>query len=219
MAESLTMETTKVGSARVNMSIDSPASNTTLVVNEWDQQNTDTINKWQTTIKMTSFVYGDVLDKYTTYITNGMIINAVLGALSVAASGISVALGSFNNQWAVVGLTIFILLCSAGVTISTFARFMGGWDEKVRNYTIYCERLSALWMELRSEMDIDSSERLPATVFISRLHGQYMNLISQGPYIAESECKAALSKYKSNSSNNFAWNSKYDNNNIAIELP
>lgn len=164
-------------------------------MNEWDQTNTKTINKWRKGVEITSFVYNDVLDQYTVAIQRVLILIIIFGALITVISGINVALGTIttiNSVWIVFGLNVAIFLCGAGITISTGLIKLNSWDDKIRSYAEYVERLSGLWIILKSELDMSAEYRIQAGDFIKRMHGQYINLIHQGPQISWKEDRKSV---------------------------
>jgi len=180
--------------------------------NNWSNNNTHTIEKWSKSVELTSFVYNDVLDKHTASVQIILIIVLVLGALMTIISSINVALGtisSINSVWIVFGLNVAIFCCGAGITIAAGLIKINSWDDRITDYTIYIERLSALWVILKSELDMSAENRINAADFIKRMHGQYINLIQQGPQIGWKECLESTNKYKNKDFTNFKWNNKY----------
>jgi len=180
--------------------------------NNWSNNNTHTIEKWSKSVELTSFVYNDVLDKHTASVQIILIIVLVLGAIMTIISGINVALGtisSINSVWIVFGLNVALFCCAAGITIATGLIKINSWDDRITDYTIYIERLSALWVILKSELDMSAENRINAADFIKRMHGQYINLIQQGPQIGWKECQESTNKYKNKNFTNFKWNNKY----------
>lgn len=179
-------------------------------VNDWSIKNKETVTKWQESVELTSFVYNDTLDQYKASIYRISLITLCCSTIVTLIASLAVALGSLNNQWVVLAFNIVTLLLGVVLTISNGLIKINSWDDKVRDYTQYTERLSALWIILKSELDMDDQQRFKASDFIKRMHGQYTNIITQGPYISGSACETATEKYKTKQFDNFIWNNKYN---------
>jgi len=184
-----------------------------LQLNDWSDLNNQTISKWRKNVEVTSFVYNEALDKYTVALQRALIVSLICGALGAIFAGVNVILSkitSIDTTWFVFGCSVASLVSSAIVAISTGLIKVGSWDDKIRNYTLYVERLSALWILLRSELDISAEYRIQAGDFIKRMHGQYINLVQQGPYITRKECEIFFQNYKDKKFKDFTWNNHYE---------
>ncbi len=181
-------------------------------VNEWTDHNSHTIDKWEKSVEVTSYVFNEALDKYTLALQRALVLALICSVLSTICAGVNIIFAKLSNidtTWIVLACSIVSLLSSGIMVVSTGLVQIGNWNEKIRNYAQYVERLSALWIILRTELDLSPEYRIQAGDFIKRMHGQYVNLIQQGPQITRKECDTFIQSYKNKKFKDFNWNNRY----------
>lgn len=87
---------------------------------------------------------------------------------------------------------------------------INNFDDDIKTFAQYVERVSALWITLKCELDLSEDKRMDAHNFISRLLGQYIFLMQQGPRISGSECETSMKKWNNQEFKSFSWNNQYE---------
>jgi len=181
-----------------------------VVVNEWNDENVETVTRWQKELEITSFVYSDNAEYYDKYIQNIIILSQIMSAVIAIMSVVSITLGPIGGQWVIFGFDVAIALIAATVTVLNALIKIKNWDTFLRTYTNYSNDLNQLWIDIETELNMGSEHRIEADDFIKRIYGKYVNLKQNAPGITNRAATTSRRKYQNNVFENQVWNQKFN---------
>jgi hypothetical protein len=194
---------------RVTTTTTSPAMDEVDETNGWTDENCNTIQQLRDTLKKYVFVYYETADYYDKLIQISLILSLLIGTIMTVISALTITLGSFDNQFVVLGLNVGMLTGSAIIAIINGLQKIFSWDDKQKQYSIHSQRLFGLYITLKSELKLHESQRFNASSFIKRKMGEYANLIQSGPILSTKEESALGRKFYDNEKDEATFNLKH----------
>ena len=116
-----------------------------VVENEWTEENTATVKKWQRDIEHTSFIYGDVWHRVKKKLIYIMVAALVLSAMNTLFGVLSIALSFLDQKWISVGFQIFVGISNALSTILLGLIPIFSLEQKLEDYMKFIEKLDSVW--------------------------------------------------------------------------
>ncbi len=181
-----------------------------VVVNDWNEENVATVTQWQKELEITSFVYSDNAEYYFNYIQNVNLATQIIASVIAIMSVVSITLGPIGGQWVIFGFDVAIACMAATITVLNALIKIKHWDTLLGLYTNYSNELNELWIDIESEMNMGSENRLEAEEFIKRIYGKYVSLKQNAPGITNTAAKNSRRKYQNNVFENQVWNQKFN---------
>jgi len=178
-------------------------------INDWTEDNVNTVVKWQTDIEKTSFVYTEILDRANQHIERILVLTLFISTISTLIGSLSVTLGALDYKWIVMAFDIVILIGSAIITFTGGLIKIKGWENTVKTLRKFVEKLDNSWFIFETELSIPPDQRTNAKQFISRMDGEYMYLMQQCPPISGDEYVKATQTYQERLYNNWVWSRKF----------
>lgn len=170
------------------------------VFNDWTADNLLTIDKFKTTIKNSSIVYGKRMERNDRNLQRVLVLSLIFSALLTLGSGIAVALGAITsvNTWIIFGFNIVLLAFSAISLIVGGLNQVYGWDNKVDKLAKFIEKLDSFWLLLDTETKLPVESRFNAKMFLARVTGKYTSLLNECENISKEEYDEAMASVVSN---------------------
>lgn len=190
--------------------------------NNWNQQNTQTLRAWKTSLSKASFIYDYVLEDAKTKLNRILVCSLIITMLSTIISGIStIALTVGNDQpaYKTAALVINAVLIGLGALATCLTGIIKIYklDDIVSTISAYLVKLDQLYCEIANELVLPESSRENAVTFIKKESENYLNLMKQSPTVDSSKEQEAILKYTAfleDDEKNFTLTQKYNNDQI-----
>ena len=180
-------------------------------INDWNDQNTKTVKRWQLDIEKTSFVYGEIVTGVTLTMQRLLVSVLIINSLMTMFSALSITLAFLDIKFISVGFSIANGIGAVTVTIMLGIIKLYGMENLIRTFTKFIENLDNTWFAIETELNIGPDQRLNAKDFIKRYDGEYMHLMRQSPPISGEEYSNANRKYKERLFDDHMWSLKFKN--------
>lgn len=167
-----------------------------IVVNGWDNDSENTVKQWQSDLLEQSFIYGEQLEGYESYMNVALIIPIVAGAFVTIIAAISAALNTLGViHWIPFGFDIVVFIFSGTATVCNTLVKVLGWEDTIKQLTKHIGKLDSQWAVFETEMTTPQYQRLNGPDFIRKENGNYMHLQQQAPHISPKDYYAAKQAY------------------------
>ena len=186
----------------------------------WDKGNTKTALMWIQECNKQQYIYKTILDTIVAKATNIklflLIITALQSLLSVSDLGIDK-----KHETTVLSIKIIMAMLSAIAYGLTQYMALKKYEDTVKEYTVYIEKLTLFLSNIVSTADMKAQLRPDGDKFILDNKEKYAELFRTCPYMAQSSWEYGATKYENyldNVNDDININNKILNNPTILQL-
>lgn len=164
--------------------------------NGWTPQNEATLKKWLISITQATDIYQSVLDDKKNIYNKILVISLIIIFIGTVISAILTVFSGIDKY-----KTLILILNAIGFVINGIVTILNGtikiynFDEDIKIFSTYIERLDQFYSTIVAQILLDSSLRKNAKEFIEINNKTYITLIQTAPYIKSSIYRKYKSKY------------------------
>lgn len=164
--------------------------------NDWTPQNEATLKKWLVSITQATDIYQNVLDDKKNIYNKILVVSLIIIFIGTVISAISTVFSGVDKY-----KTLVLVLNAIGFGINGIVTILNGtikiynFDEDIKIFSAYIERLDQFYSPIVAQVLLDPSLRKNAKEFIEVNNKTYVTLIQTAPYIKSSTYRKYKSKY------------------------
>ncbi len=210
-------------------------------INNWNEQNNDTLRNWKTSLVQSIFIYQFILDKtqikfnrilFTVEILGG--ISSIISLISATILSVSKGLNPFTNSsitpvmasnsaidYIALALTITVAVISLTLTVIMRIIKIYKWDTTISLYLAYITKMDGVYSTLAIELTKPKYLRSDANDFINSMALTFSELIKNSPNIDIEDQELAGAEYVryiNGKSTNYNITQKYAYNDSNISV-